>query len=362
MKIKFILQEITASFFTALALLFIYFFESNFKTENHAIAAGKPTIAIEVIVKSAEKETIEPFIKLPGRVNAEKISYVYPQIGGIIKKVKFTEGSIVKKGQPLYEIDPEIYKAAVESAKKNLEAVKAKKERYETLIKSDAISRQEFDDIIAQYAQAESELSRAKKDLEYTMVLAPISGYIGKSKYTEGALASVSQTSELTTIVQLDPIYVDFEQQSQDVVTSNYNDETVVTIDENHVGTLKFSEMIVDENTDSVRLRAIFPNEDKKLLPGMFITGTIHLNSFEAVTIPQRITNRLPNGTLSVFVVDDNNIARMRIINATQAYNDSWIVEEGLKEGDIVIHDGFQKIGDGTLVNPTLMSDINRKK
>lgn len=326
---------------------------ANKASTNNATPAATPVTTVTV-----KKQKVQPFTDLPGRVNSYKIAQVRPQIDGIIKAVKFDQGSFVKAGQPLYQIDSEIYLSAVKGAESNVKSLTAKRNRYKTLLAQDAVSKQEFADVQAALDQAESAATTARKNLKYTQVLAPISGYIGKSNYTEGALANANQTDPLTTITQLDPIYVDLQQPSKDVIAAGHHKKipvTLITEDPNYhnTGILEFSEKFADESTDSVRLRAIFSNKDEKLLPGMFINARIHLKPYEAITVPQRVTNRMPDGTLSVWVVQENNTAKMRIIKAKKIFNDSWIVEEGLEEGDVVIYEGFQKINDGAKVKPT---------
>jgi len=330
----------------------------NQPNANNASQNNTVNPAIAVTTVNATKQKIELFIELPGRVNGQKISGVRPQVDGVIKEVKFVEGSFVKQGQQLYEIDSAIYKAAYNSAVSALKAAKAKRDRYQNLIAQDAISKQEFDDVNAAFASAQSDLSKAKKNLDYTSVLAPISGYIGKSNFTQGALVTANQADALTTITQLDPIYVDMEQSSKDAIALGNHEElsvSLVTEDPNYhnVGKLKFSEVFADESTDSVRLRAIFSNKDKKLLPGMFVSAKLHLKPFDAITIPQRAANRAPNGSLVVWVVGQDNTVKSQIIKAEKIYQDSWIVEEGLNEGDKIIYEGFQKLAEGVKVNPT---------
>ena len=251
------------------ALLAGYFFwlQPKYNQANANKASLNPITEVSVV--QVKKHQINLTIDLPGRVNASKMSNLRPQVGGVIRKIKFIEGSFVKKGQQIYEIDSTIYKAAYASANSTLKSVRTKMNRYKNLLAQDAISKQEYDDITASLAQAKSEASRAKQNLNYTKVLAPISGYIGKSNFTEGALVTANQETALATITQLDPIYVDMEQPSKDVIALGHHQEIPVTlIDEDpsydNIGTLKFSEMFADESTDSVRLRAIFSNKDKK--------------------------------------------------------------------------------------------------
>lgn len=323
---------------------------------NPAQPAANAATAVTTI--TATKKQVQLFTELPGRVNAQKIAKIRPQAEGIIKKIKFLEGGFVKKGQQLYQIDSTIYQSAYNSANSALKAASAKRSRYKNLLEQDAISKQEFDDINATFAQAKADVSKARKNFDYTKVLAPISGYIGKSNVTEGALVTANQAEVLTTITQLDPIYVDMEQPSKDVIAIGHHKEIPVSLTTEdptyqNTGKLKFSEMFADESTDSVRLRAIFSNKDKKLIPGMFVSAKLNLTPFEAITVPQRATTRTPTGGLVVWVVEAENIAKSRPIKATKIFGDSWIVEEGLTEGETIIYEGFQKISDGAKVSPS---------
>ncbi len=345
----------------------------QFKLKNHQQNVNQNINAntkennnlISVNVIAIKKQKIELYVDLPGRVNSYKISEVRPQISGIIKNIYFKQGSHVKKGQKLYQIDSEIHLSAFQSAKSNLKALTLKRNRYKKLLKEEAISKQEFDENEALWQQAKSEASKAKKNLDYTMVLAPISGYIGKSNYTEGALLTENQPSPLATITQLDPIYVDLQQASKDNIQINNQSQipVLISIPESNYsnsGILKFSEFFVDEATDSVRLRAIFPNKDKKLLPGMFVNAKIALNSFDAITVFQRAAFRTPDGKLAVWAVNNSdNTVSIKTIKAEKIYNDSWIVEEGLDEGELIVYEGFQKISDGMKINPNLIEVEN---
>ncbi len=322
----------------------------------------------EVNVVAVKKQKIQLTQELPGRVEALRISEVRPQVDGIIRKVKFIEGSFVKEGQQLYQIDPTVYKIAQQTADANLKALKAKKERYQNLVELDAVSKQEYDDAVASYESAKATSAAAQNNLDYTKVMAPISGYIGKTNITEGRLVTTNQADVLTTITQLDPVYVDMAQPTRDMIKLGKQKEikvTVLTDDPTYKnsGTLKFSEVFADESTDSVRLRAVFSNKDGKLIPGMFVTTKLHLKPIEAVIVPQKATMRTPDGNLLVFVIKEG-IAKARSIKAEQIYNDNWVVIEGLEDGEVVILEGYQKIADGAKVNPVevVAPSIEEKK
>lgn len=309
----------------------------------------------EVTVVTAQKQSVQLIRELPARVAAFKIAQVRPQIEGVIKKVKFTEGSIVSEGDQLYQIEPTIYQAAANSAERNLKTLRMKRDRYKILLALDVVSKQEADDLEAAFSQAESEAKRAQMNLKYTKVLAPISGYIGKSNLTEGALVTANQVEVLTTITQLDPIYVDMVQSTQEALQLGDQSDILVTVNNENGGVisegrLKFSEVFADASTDSIRLRAVFSNENKKLIPGMFVTAKLHLKPVEAVLVPQRAAMRAANGGLMVWVVQEG-VAKMRPIKAEKTFEDFWVVDEGLENGEVVILEGYQKIGDGMKVN-----------
>ncbi len=336
-----------------------FFVKPKFFGQMHA-GQMPPQGALEVSVIVVQKQKTQRFIELPARVSSYKISEVRPQIDGVVKKINFAEGSVVKAGQQLYQIDPNVYQAAFNGANSNLKALKAKRDRYKSLLEEDAVSKQEFDDVEAAFAQANAEAEAAKKKLDYTKVYAPISGYIGKSNVTEGALVTANQMAALTTITELNPIYVDMVQPSKEAVKMGDQKEIEVSLKTDdaaykNVGKLKFTEVFVDVSTDSVRLRAIFSNKDKKLLPGMFVKAKLHLKEMEAITVPQRVASRGPDGNLMVWTVDKENSAKPRVIKASQALGDSWIVEEGLEDGVVIICEGFQKLVDGAKVKPILM-------
>ncbi len=357
-----------AIFFFCLIALALggYFFQIKLKNNSAIATKISPNGLIEVNVVRVKKENVQLFLDLPARVSAYKISEVRPQIDGIIRQRKFVEGSFVKEGQQLYQVDPAIYQITLDNASASLSAVSAKRERYKNLLEQDAISKQEFDDINAALAKAQADVKKAKTNLVYTKVYAPISGYIGKSNITEGALVTANQATILTTITQLDPIYVDMAQPSRDMIKLGNQEEIEVTlivdggIGENK-GTLKFSEVFADETTDSVRLRAIFDNKDKKLIPGMFVNAKLHLKPIEAITIPQRAANRGFDGNLVVWVVDKDNIVKSRSIKSDQISEDKWIVLDGLEEGDVIVYEGFQKISEGAKIKPVFIDKEESK-
>ncbi len=362
MKNKINNKVITTIFFVIVAIIGYLFFANSKRAQvNDSNSFGAAAVSVIVV----QKQNVQLFQELPARVEASKISEVRPQIEGVIKKVKFTEGSFVKKGQQLYEIDPSIYQAASKSADRNLRTLSAKRDSYKILLEQDAVSKQEFEDLEASFAQAESDAKKAKTHFNYTKVLAPISGYIGKTNYTEGALVTANQAEILTTITELDPIYVDMVQPTKDILRLGEQKEILVSVetdDPNYVaeGRLKFSEVFADSSTDSIRLRALFSNKDKKLIPGMFVTAKLHLKPIEAVLVLQRAAIRMPDGGLMVWVVE-GDFAKPRPIKADKVSGDSWVVLEGLNDGDIVIVEGYQKIADGSKVTSTPFENPDAK-
>jgi membrane fusion protein (multidrug efflux system) len=349
MKIKFV------AVISSIVILAVIYFKVINTNKNAAPKNPVMSQEVEVTVTKAKKEMISPIIELPARITANKISEVRPQVDGIIRKVLFEEGSFVKAGEALYQIDPTIYKADLESSVAKLKAAQLRKERYEQLLKIEAISKQEYDDAIASLKEAQAESTKSNAYLSYTKVYAPISGYITKSNVTEGALVIANQTQAIATIADLDPIFADIMMPSRNLlkISDQKNITVTIVVDEveyDNKGILKFSEVIVDESTDSVRLRAKFSNSSKKLLPGMFVNVRLHLQEVEALTIPQRTTIRGNDGNLAVFVVNEENIAKMKIVKAEKMNGSDWIISEGLEEGETIIYEGFQKVTDGAKV------------
>ncbi len=356
----------------------------------------KPVSQIpEVSVIEIKTQELIITTELPGRTNPYKIAEIRPQVNGIILKRYFTEGSNVKAGDILYQIDPAQYKAVYDSARAalsraeaTLQAVKAKYERYQELIKVNAISKQEFDDVKAQYEQTLAEIEALKAqvrnaqiNLGYTKITAPISGRIGKSNVTEGALVTAYQAQELTRIQQLDPIYVDIPQSTKELrelekrleqgrlkyagkeqnkVKLILEDGTVYPLE----GTLQFKDITVDPTTGSVTLRAIFPNPKGILLPGMFVRAVIKegINK-SAILVPQQTVFRDTKGNPFVYIVDKENKVQIRPIQVDRAIGDRWLVSEGLQVGEKVIIEGIQKIMPGATVKPfAYMEEKNKEQ
>jgi membrane fusion protein (multidrug efflux system) len=345
-------------------------------------AAAPPSGPPEVGIMVVKQEKVALTTELSGRTSPQLLAEVRPQVGGIIQKRLFTEGSEVKKGQVLYQIDPASYQAAFASAKAaesraeaNLISVRLKAGRYQELVKINAVSQQDNDDAQAQLKQAEADVASTKAAVEtarinlaYTKVTAPISGRIGRSTVTDGALVTASQPAALATIQQLDSMYVDVTQSSADLLKLKQNlasgmlkkgeaaqarvkllleDGTPYPL----AGTMKFSEVTVDQSTGSITLRAVFPNPKQTLLPGMFVRAVVEEGIIDqAILIPQRGVTRNPAGAAVVMVVGAEDKVEPRPIKVVRTVGDSWLVSDGVKPGDRVILEGFQKARPGTPV------------
>jgi membrane fusion protein (multidrug efflux system) len=320
--------------------------------------------------------------ELSGRTSPQLLAEVRPQVGGIIQKRLFTEGSEVRAGQVLYQIDPASYQAAFASAKAaesraeaNLMTVRLRAGRYQELVKINAVSQQDNDDAQAALKQAEADVASTKAAVEtarinlaYTKITAPISGRIGRSTVTDGALVTASQPAALATIQQLGSMYVDVTQSSADLIKLKQNlasgmlkkgesaQAKVKLLLEDGTpyplpGTLKFSEVTVDQSTGSITLRAVFPNPKQTLLPGMFVRAILEEGVIDqAILVPQRGVTRDPSGGAMVMVVGAEDKVEPRPIKVVRTVGDSWLVSDGLKPGDRVILEGFQKARPGTPV------------
>lgn len=361
----------------ATALLFAFVFLQKEKpSEEQRNSNNNPVLQLSAIVVTPKNIILSN--DLPGRVTAYKISEIRPQVTGIILKQLFTEGSFIQAGDPLYQIDPSIYKAAYEKAKSDLakskavaESVAAKAMRYEILIKTSAISKQEYDDIIAELKEKQADIAisqaavmEAEINLTFTKVLAPISGRIGKSNVTEGALVTRNQDLSLATITTLDPIYVDISQPSNQTVEmlkedNNYHDFSVLLYPYKNdtpyssPGELKLHEFIVDQSTDTVKLRSLFPNPNFKLLPGLFVRTKLQRKQDNILLIPQYVTTRQADGSLSVWQLKDG-LANSVTITTNGEHEGNWIISSGLEPGDIILTEGFMKLRPGIQVEGKL--------
>lgn len=322
--------------------------------------------------------------ELPGRVEATRVAEVRARIAGIVLERVFREGSDVKAGQVLFRIDPAPLQAELESANARmsraeaaLQQARAQAERYAPLVEANAVSRQEYDDTVAAQKVAQADLAaaraavrRARLDLGYATVVAPISGRVGRALVTEGALVGQGEATPMATIQQLEPIYVNFTQpvaelarlrkalESGDVQRADGAAAATLLLDGGveygHRGRLLFSDVTVDPGTGHVTLRAEFPNDGKRLLPGMYVRVRLEQGlDARALRVPQQAIQRRPDGTSAVWLVDAQNQAVQRPVKTGASVGDEWIVTEGLMPGDTVIVDGIQKIRPGAAVQPT---------
>lgn len=354
------------------------------KSQQAAQQQQPPEVGVVVLKKEPLKITTE----LPGRTSAYRVAEVRPQVSGIILKRNFVEGADVKAGDSLYQIDPATYQATYQSARGDLAQAEANAriaqltlKRYKPLLGTKYISQQDYDTAVATAAQNDAAVQAAKANVEtarinlaYTKVTSPISGRIGKSSVTEGALVQNGQATALATVQQLDPMYVDVTQSSDDFMRLRAELESgqlkqvdgkakVTLLMQNgseyaQPGTLEFSDVSVDETTGSITLRAIFPNPDHRLLPGMFVRARLEEGTNpNALLVPQQGVSRTPTGQATVMVVGADNKVEVRNITANQAIGDKWLVTDGLKEGERVITVGLQRAKPGMQVTPQEVAD-----
>ena len=359
--------------------------------DNQAQQGGQQMPEVGIVTLKAEPLQITT--ELPGRTSAYRIAEVRPQVSGIILKRNFTEGSDVEAGVSLYQIDPATYQAAYESAKGDLAKAQAAAniaqltvKRYQKLLGTQYISQQDYDTAQANAQQANATVIAAKAAVEtarinlaYTKVTSPISGRIGKSSVTEGALVQSGQATALATVQQLDPLYVDVTQSSNDYLRlkqelangtlKQENGKAKVELVTNdgskypQTGTLEFSDVTVDQTTGSITLRAVFPNPDNTLLPGMFVRAKLEegINP-NAMLVPQQGVARTPRGDATVMLVGEGDKVEVRPITATQAIGDKWLVTDGLKTGDRVIVTGLQKVRPGAQVKAQEVTKEDNKE
>lgn len=343
---------------------------------------GGPTKVGYVVVNTA---SVPVMSQLGGRVVAFESSEVRPQVNGLIRARSFQEGSLVRKGQPLYRIDPSLYEAAVNQAQANLssarataEAAEIKAGRYKPLAEMQAISKQDYTDALAQAKQARASVAQnaaalrtAQINLHYTSIPAPISGRIGRSLATVGALVTANQADPLAVITRVDPIYVDMQESAADLLALKQalssggvmpgSTQVRLKLDDGsdyaYTGTVKFAEIITNESTGTVTLRAQFPNPQGMLLPGMFVqaffTQAVDPNVF---LVPQQAVQRDIGGEAYIYVVSAGNKAIRRNVNATRTYGDNWVVTSGLKPGEKVITQGIGNLRNGAAVQPVPQS------
>lgn len=336
----------------------------------------------EVSVVTVQTQKIMEATELPGRTSAFRIAEIRPQVNGLIQKRLFTEGSDVKAGQVLYQIDPAPFQAALDSAKAalsraeaKLPSIRSRAERYKTLLAVKAVSQQDYDDAADALAQASADVlywkaarETARINLAYTKVTAPISGRIGKSSVTDGAIVTAYQASALATIQQLDPIYVDVPQSTTELLHlkrrlgaghlsqhgENQNKVKLILEDGSSYpeeGTLQFRDVSVDPTTGSVILRMVFPNTKDILLPEMFVRAVVNegIND-QAILVPQQAVTRDHKGEPLAWLVDAENKVALRKVTLARAIGNKWLVLAGLAPGDHVIVEGLQMVRPGSVV------------
>ena len=333
---------------------------------------GEPEVSIVTI----QPREIILTKDLPGRTSAFRIAEIRPQVSGIIVKRLFDEGSTVTEGQQLYQIDAAPYKAAYDraladlrKAEANVTSVVSKEQRYAELVKIGGVSKQAFDDVTAALAQARADvaiaraaLATAKINLDYTKVMSPISGRIGQSNVTEGALVNANQAEALAVVQQLDPLYVDVSQSSEDVLrlrrharaqrdisgTAEASSPARLVVDgkvTGEEGKLTFSDVTVNPSTGTVQVRVLFPNPNDEILPGMFVHARLEQWRDEnAILVPQKAASRQADGNVSVWVVNAEGKVNPRAISVTDVVRDEWLVTNGLKAGDKVVVEGVMKV------------------
>lgn len=341
--------------------------------------AQNPPGAAQVEVITVQPQSVNLTTELAGRTSPFLVSEVRPQVGGILQKRLFVEGADVKAGQPLYQIDPSTYKATFDSAQAslnkaeaNLVAAKSKATRYGELSSIQAVSKQDLEDAQSSLGQgladvdvAKAALQTARINLGFTSVVAPISGRVAKSNVTPGALVTANQETALTTIQQLDPIYVDVTQSSAELLRLRHQWESglLKKAGENQAevklvledgsryalnGKLAFTDITVSQTTGTVTLRAVFPNPKGVLLPGMYVRAVLEQGVDDsAILVPQRSVSRDSKGNPTVFVLSRDGKVEIRNIEADQTHGDQWLVHKGLNAGDQVIVNGLQKIRPG---------------
>jgi len=340
---------------------------------------GGGTPSVGYVVVQLGNAPIEQ--ELPGRVAAYQVSDVRPQVSGVILRRMFREGSVVHQGQTLYQIDPSIYAAQQAQASANLQSARAsavaartRAQRYAPLAKMEAISKQDYTDALAQARQADAAvaqnsatLRQAQVNMRFTRVPAPITGRISLSSFTECALVTANQTDALATITRLDPVFVDIQQSAADLLNLRaalskggaVSTEAQVRLKlpdgsmYGYTGTVEFSEVIVNQGTGTVTIRARFPNPQSILLPGMFVTAQFaQAVQTSAILVPQQAVARDPQGNATLFVVGPGNRAVQRTVQAGRTQGTDWVVTGGLAPGEKVITQGTANLKDGDPIKP----------
>jgi len=345
-------------------------------------ASAPPQPEVGVMTLRPQEATVST--TLPGRVAAYQVSEVRPQVTGILLKRLFNEGAEVKEGDPLYVIDPAQYQAAFQNAEAavlkaqaTLASVRSKAERKSQLLKTNSASQQDVDDAIAAFKQGEADLKAAEANrdaakiaLDHTVVVAPISGRIGRSTITPGALVIANQSNAMATINQINTVYVDLDQATSEMDRIRFeiangrlkrpdSGAEIELVLENgqsyaHTGTLRFTDTNVNQTTGSISSRASFDNPDRALLPGMYVRARVIAGvKSNAILIPQRAVSRNPRGEAVAMFASPEGRVEQRILKVSQAVGQNWLVESGANEGDRVIIEGLMKVRPGLLAKTT---------
>jgi membrane fusion protein (multidrug efflux system) len=352
-------------------------------------AQAPPTTAPEVATMTVARQRVALTTELPGRTSPYRIAEIRPQVNGLIQKRLFTEGSDVQAGQALYQIDPAPFQAALDNARAalgraeaNLPALQLRADRYKEALADKAVAQQDLDDATAALKQAVADIAyyqamveTARINLGYTRVVSPISGRIGRSSVTDGAIATAYQPTALATIQQLDPIYVDVPQSTTELLRlqrrleekrmnrdgTNADQVDLILEDGTNYpleGTLQFRDVSVDPTTASVILRMVFPNPNGVLLPGMFVRAVVKEGVNEqGILIPQQAVSRDPKGNPVALIVNASGKVEQRMLNLDRAVGDQWLVSSGLTPGDRVIAEGMQKVQPGVSVKEVPFDD-----
>jgi membrane fusion protein (multidrug efflux system) len=334
-----------------------------------------PQVLPEVATVTVARQPVLLTTELPGRTSSYLIAEIRPQVNGLIQKRLFTEGADVQAGQELYQIDPAPFQAALDNAQANLPALRLRADRYKEALVDKAVSQQDFDDADAALKQAEAALETARINLNYTHIVSPISGRIGASTVTDGAIVTAYQPTVLATIQQLDPIYVDVPQSTSEMLRlqrllsegrlnrdgTNVNQVQLILADGTKYpleGTLQFRDISVDPTTASVILRMVFPNPNGVLLPGMFVRAVVKEGvNDQAILIPQQAVSRDTKGNPMALIVNAASQVEQRLLRLDRAIGDQWLVSTGLTPGDRVIVEGMQRVRPGATVKAVPFDD-----
>jgi membrane fusion protein (multidrug efflux system) len=321
----------------------------------------------EVATVTVTRQPVVLTTELPGNTSPYRIAEIRPQVNGLIQKRLFTEGTDVQVGQELYQIDPAPFQAALDSAQANLPALRLRVDRFKQALADKAVSQQDFDDADAALKQAEAAADTARINLNYAHIVSPITGRIGTSTVTDGAIVTAYQSTALATIQQLDPIYVDVPQSTSEMLRlerlfkegrlnrdgTNVNQVQLILEDGSPYaleGTLQFRDISVDPTTGSVVLRMVFPNPKGVLLPGMFVRAVVKEGVDQAILIPQQTVSRDPKGNPSALIVNATSQVEQRMLTLDRAIGDQWLVVTGLVPGDRVIAEGALRVKPGAVV------------